>query len=90
MSQTNQADSPSSRLSEFTSDIKDMLTEKRRQYGERGGFYETNTPGVYDHALGEVKLKLREFTETDDRRQLIKAATWLYLIYEMEVNSESE
>lgn len=62
-----------------------MLTEKERQYGVHGGFYENNASGKYDHALGELRLKLREFESTKSLRQLMKAATWLYLVYEMEV-----
>lgn len=90
MSQTNQAGSPSSHQSRFLNEIDSMLVEKRRQYSERGGFFETNEPGSYGHAVGEAILKLREFNNTGDIRMLIKAATWIYLIYEMEINSESQ
>ena len=65
-----------------------MLEEKQAQYGARGGFYENNTRGKYDHALGEARLKLREFERTHDLRMLIKAATWLYLVYEVELDGK--
>jgi hypothetical protein len=69
----------------FRSDINAMLTEKEKQYGVHGGFYENNAPKKYDHALGELRLKLREYEATGNLRMLMKAATWLYLVYEMEI-----
>jgi hypothetical protein len=71
-------------------DVAAMLLEKRAHYGEKGGFFENNSPNGYAHALGEAKLKLSEFNltsthETDFRRRLlVKAMTWIYLIYETE------
>jgi hypothetical protein len=73
----------------FHDDIRDMLQEKEQQYGRDGGFFETNTDN-YDHAIGEIILKLKEFGRAGTRRLLIKAATWLYLIYEREVRRGSE
>lgn len=64
--------------------MTNLLTEKERQYGKQGGFYENNARGKYDHALGEARLKLREFEQTGNLRMLVKAATWIYLVYEME------
>lgn len=61
-----------------------MLAEKECQYGKHGGFYENNAHRKYDHALGEARLKLREFEQTHNLRMLMKAATWIYLVYEME------
>lgn len=69
-------------------DIESMLEEKVKHYGERGGFYETNSSGNYQHALGEVRLKLYEFEKAHRKRDLVKAITWLYLIYEQEDQRE--
>jgi hypothetical protein len=65
-----------------------MLKEKEAHYGHDGGFFSANTPQlqIYDHALGEAKLKLFEFQKTYRRRDLIKAVTWIYLILEAEAN----
>jgi len=73
-------------LQTFIDDVTAMLKEKEKHYGEDGGFYSANTPQlqIYDHALGEAKLKLFEFAKTYRRRDLIKAATWIYLIIEAE------
>lgn len=60
-----------------------MLEEKKMQYGGTGGFYETNNEN-YTHALGETILKIKEFGKTNTKRLLVKAMTWLYLIYEQE------
>lgn len=79
--------SPESRIRTevaFSQAIDRMLIEKEKQYGVHGGFYENNAHGKYDHALGELRLKLREYERTGNIRMLIKAATWIYLIYEME------
>jgi hypothetical protein len=65
-----------------------MLEEKKAHYGERSGFFENNARGKYDHAIGEARLKLREFERTKDLRMLIKAVTWLYLVYEVELNEK--
>lgn len=75
-------------LTVFRNSIQRMLDEKKAQYGPRGGFYENNTRGKYDHAIGEARLKLREFERTKDLRMLIKAATWLYLVYEVELDGK--
>lgn len=85
--ETNSTDTPPRfiALDLFRSDIQAMLTEKEKQYGVYGGFYENNSHKKYDHALGELRLKLREFESTGNLRMLMKAATWLYLVYEMEV-----
>lgn len=85
--QTFQFDRPAD-IEKFKYEIQHMLAEKVEQYGVRGGFYETNYKGVYEHALGEAKLKMGEFAKTGNRRMLIKAATWLYLIYEMEIHTD--
>src|ERR1700751_6493170 len=72
-------------------DVAAMLHEKAAHYGDKEGFYETNGPGDYTHAVGEVKLKLGEFMRVGSnngafrRRLLVKAMTWIYLIYETEV-----
>ena|SRR5437588_3250285 len=71
-------------------DVAAMLLEKQVQYGEKGGFFDSNSPDNYYHALGEAKLKIGEFARVDPasknfrRRLLVKAMTWLYLIYETE------
>lgn len=82
--QTNQADLRVSHLINFKEDIFNLLKEKSNHYGERGGFYETNSNGDYSHSIGEANLKLAEFKRTKNIRMLIKAATWIYLIYETE------
>src|SRR4029077_3636357 len=68
----------------FRGAIDSMLEEKLRQYGHTGGFYDTNSMDDYTHALGEAKLKIAQFAAKRDLRDLVKAATWLYLIYKME------
>ena len=65
--------------------IRAMLEEKVANYGERGGFFDANTVGHYDHALGGAKLKIGEYARTGSLRHLVKAITWLYLIYETEM-----
>lgn len=76
-------------LKMFLDRVREMLNEKKAHYGNKGGFFDTNQQGVYFHAIGEAKLKLGEFLRVSDvnfkRRLLIKAATWIYLIYETEV-----
>jgi hypothetical protein len=72
-------------------DVSDLLREKKKHYGVDGGFYETNPSNDFSHALGETRLKLGEFQRLDPysagrRRILVKAITWLYLIYEREVH----
>ena len=79
-------DTPHLDLTDFTTAITNMLNEKAQQYGERGGFYETNSASNYTHAAGEAKLKLAQFLKTGQLRDLVKAATWIYLIYETEVS----
>jgi hypothetical protein len=76
-------------LTKFIEDVSHMLGEKVVHYGHAGGFYETNFPeiGDYTHALGEAKLKLFEYAKTHKRRDLIKAATWIFLILEAESGS---
>lgn len=75
-------------LQEFIDDVTGMLKEKEAHYGHDGGFFSSNSPNAdeqgYNHALGEAKLKLFEFAKTRRRRDLIKAATWIYLILEAE------
>lgn len=75
-------------LQRYIDDVTSMLKEKEAHYGVDGGFFTCNDPAaqVYDHALGEAKLKLFEFSKTYRRRDLIKAATWIYLILEAEDN----
>lgn len=71
-------------------DVAAMLLEKNAHYGEKGGFFDSNSKDNYSHALGETKLKIGEFMRVDSsnkdfrRRLLVKAITWLYLIYETE------
>jgi hypothetical protein len=72
-------------LALFKQAVQQMLAEKVQHYGEKGGFFETNAVGSYTHAIGEAKLKLTEFANKRDLRILIKAAAWIYLIYETEV-----
>ena len=71
-------------LSFFTKHLYALLKGKAAQYGERGGFYETNADRVYTHALGEAHLKLKEFASTKNPRMLMKAVGWIYLIWETE------
>jgi hypothetical protein len=75
-------------LKAFFDAITAMLEEKKAHYGEKGGFFETNAGGDYTHATGEIKLKLGEFFRANPAnpqfrmRLLVKAATWIYLIFE--------
>lgn len=71
-------------LAAFTREIWNLLKEKELQYGTDGGFFETNSPGDYSHALGEAKLKISQYHAKGNPRDLIKVAAWLYLIYERE------
>ena len=72
-------------LKKFTGAIDTLLEEKKAFYGYKNSFLENNSPGQYEHALGEAKFKLDEFRSTKNIRALIKAATWIYLIFETEV-----
>lgn len=72
-------------LDKHTQALSDMLEEKVKNYGAKGGFYDANSKGNYQHALGEAKLKIGEYQRTGNIRHLIKASTWLYLIFETEV-----
>lgn len=78
-------------LDEHKQAIGRMLNEKSRLHGEKGGFFETNTPNNYTHAIGEVKIKLNEFSKETDQvkklRHLVKAMAWVYLIYESEIEN---
>ena len=71
-------------LTKFIEGVSHMLVEKEGQYGSDGGFYDTNYNRIYTHALGEANLKIKQFAKTARQRDLIKAVTWLYLIYEAE------
>lgn len=74
-------------------DIAALLLEKAKHYGKTGGFYENNALDNISHAVGETKLKLGEYQRVNHlnrplrRRLLVKALTWIYLIYEMEIQS---
>lgn len=76
-------------LDMFRSRVEAMLIEKAALHGEKAGFFETNSLGDYTHALGETKIKLGEIKIAADptyrQRLIIKAITWLYLIFETEV-----
>ena len=73
-------------MERFCLDIRMMLEEKAQTYGERGGFYENNGPETgYGHAVGEAKLKLTEYAMKHALRLLVKAAAWIFLVYESEM-----
>ena len=63
-----------------------MLNEKVVLHGYTGGFFENNYPDEgskgFSHALGEARIKISEFRNQGRPRDLLKAITWLYLIYE--------
>jgi hypothetical protein len=73
-------------LKNFAKAINDLLEEKKAFYGYKNSFLESNSVGQYTHALGEAKYKLDEFIQTAKIRALVKAATWIYLIFETEAN----
>jgi len=67
-------------------DVASLLLEKATLHGAHGGFFENNFPNEgskgFSHALGEARIKIAEFRNSGKRRDLVKAITWLYLVYE--------
>lgn len=67
-------------------EIASLLGEKATLHGAKGGFFENNFPlegsKGFSHALGEARIKIAEFRNQGRPRDLMKAITWLYLIYE--------